>query len=122
MKTQQPTEEVEATNFLCCKKCNCTNIAVVKKGFSGKKAVHGYLIATAIGGFLIYCGFVQKIDLLDLYIVASVAGVGCFLSLLAGTINMNDIYSICLRCGDKVIIAKADNILYEAPEEQKENG
>lgn len=107
MEIEEQIPEEETTNYLCCGKCNCTNIAAVKKGFSGVNAVIGYLIASAIGGFIICIDLGNPVDLLSLYMRYSLAAVLCLLSFFAGTINMNDIYSICLRCGSKILINKA---------------
>jgi hypothetical protein len=50
MEENKESKEAIETNFLCCEKCNCTNIGLVKKGFSGKSAIIGFLVGSVIGG------------------------------------------------------------------------
>jgi hypothetical protein len=114
MSTEPNTTEteIESTNYLCCEKCLCTNIAVVKKGFSGKYAIYGYIVASVVGALIVCFGIYFGLDEGNLPLLRwcyTLAALLCLLSFFAGTIQMNDLYSICLRCGNKILINKANS-------------
>ena len=99
---EEPVEELEI-NELCCAKCGCTNIAPIKKGFSGYNAVLGYIITSFIGAIILAWGYSQN-DFVTLYRCYAFTGVLLLLSFFAGTLHMNDIYAVCLRCGDRLLV------------------
>jgi len=79
------------------KDCNCNQLVVVKKGFSGIGAVIGIGIACVIAWLSIMTVSETKSE------NANIVYYGCmilvYVSPLFGTIGMNKLLSVCPKCG-----------------------
>jgi len=78
--------------------CPDNELVIIKKGFSGEYAIGGFFIACFISYLLIRMLYPNgNIDSIT-YTIASIL---ITLSLFAGTIKMNKLYSVCPKCGKK---------------------
>jgi len=106
----------ETISQLCCERCQCTNVTSVKKGFSGQKAIIGFICGLIVSVVIMYAVIAMNY-VSYLYISMGVLSLLPLLCLLYGTAEMNDIYSICLRCGNRILIYKSKERNIFAPDE-----
>jgi hypothetical protein len=105
LQEEQIEEEIDS-NFLCCNKCGCTNIGIIKKGFSGRNSVRGFLLGSLIGGIIVFLAGLTN-DSFIFYLAICFSSCFPLLGFFYGTVEMNDVYNICMRCGEKILIKKA---------------
>jgi hypothetical protein len=100
--------------------CLCNQLTVVKKGFSGYKAIMTFTQIAVVS--IIIIGVTMAIqstnanidaDISNKYgierasnnyavideVLVSIATTACFLGLFAGTIGMNKLLTVCSKCG-----------------------
>ncbi len=77
--------------------CPCNQPTVIKKGFSGIYAISGFLIGIVVSSVFIKMIYPEghPVDSIA-YTIASFFVILC---LFAGTIRMNDLFSVCPKCG-----------------------
>ena len=100
--------------------CPCNQVTVIKKGFNGYKAVSTFITIAVLSAIVIFSvtqlqsasaetdaqvdaithmGSAPVSHFVLNSVLVSLATMAALLGLFAGTINMNDLYSVCPKCG-----------------------
>jgi hypothetical protein len=96
--------ELNSNKQLECEKCGCTNIGVIKKGFSGVNAVLSFVICSVTAGIFYYLALELTPGSMLFYLLLAIAGALPVCSFFYGTVSMDDVSAICMNCGNQKAI------------------
>lgn len=77
--------------------CYCNQTTIVKKGFSGTYAILGFIGGIIISSLLLKVLYPNGNPVDPIYY--PISSIFSTLCLFAGTIDMNDLFSVCHKCG-----------------------